>query len=434
MTAARAAGAPPVTQPAAPRARAIAAVAAAAGALTVLVRLALAWRSFDLFGDEVVYTDLGHSVVSGGFPRNVEGPFFLHPPGFFYLEAGWTRLLGYPSSPIAQVAEMRTLNVLLAGATSVVLVLLATRAGSLRAGAVAGLLFALDPFCIRQNDRVLLDTAMMLWVLAGYLALAFLVGQPPSRRAAARAAGAGLLFGAAWLTKDEAALLILIPLLAAAALGWGPRRSLNLIAAGVTTATYAVYVAVVAANGEFSTWWQSKTTGARRLLGLVQITGFNHRGAPSLVSRLGSEALYFGTTYALLILAIPAMVLLLRRDGLPRMLGLLYLAAAAALGYAVTLGTLEENELYLLLVPSLLILPVAAALWRGGLGVRRWDDARERRRKLGTAVAAVALAAVLAVNLGACVVWLLRPDDGYAQLRRVHDGPRPRRCRGRLRG
>ncbi len=206
-------------------------------------------------------------------------------------------------------------------------------------------------------------------------------------------------------------------MLAAAALGWGPRRSLNLIAAGVTTATYAVYVAVVAANGEFSTWWQSKTTGARRLLGLVQITGFNHRGAPSLVSRLGSEALYFGTTYALLILAIPAMVLLLRRDGLPRMLGLLYLAAAAALGYAVTLGTLEENELYLLLVPSLLILPVAAALWRGGLGVRRWDDARERRRKLGTAVAAVALAAVLAVNLGACVVWLLRPDDGYAQLR-----------------
>jgi hypothetical protein len=95
--------------------------------------------------------------------------------------------------------------------------------------------------------------------------------------AAARAAGAGLLFGAAWLTKDEAALLILIPLLAAAALGWGPRRSLNLIAAGVTTATYAVYVAVVAANGEFSTWWESKTTGARRLLGLVQITGFNHR-------------------------------------------------------------------------------------------------------------------------------------------------------------
>jgi hypothetical protein len=33
-------------------------------------------------------------------------------------------------------------------------------------------------------------------------------------------------------------------------------------------------------------------------------------------------------------------------------------------------------------------------------------------------VAAVALAAVLAVNLVTCVVWLLRPDDGYAQLRR----------------
>ena len=50
---------------------------------------------------------------------------------------------------------MRTLNSLLAAGTAVVIVLLATRAGSLWTGAVAGLLFALDPFCIRQNDRVL---------------------------------------------------------------------------------------------------------------------------------------------------------------------------------------------------------------------------------------------------------------------------------------
>ena len=40
---------------------------------------------------------------------------------------------------------MRMLNALLAGATAVVLVLLATRASSLRVGAVAGLLFALEP-------------------------------------------------------------------------------------------------------------------------------------------------------------------------------------------------------------------------------------------------------------------------------------------------
>jgi hypothetical protein len=48
-------------------------------------------------------------------------------------------------------------------------------------------------------------------------------------------------------------------------------------------------VGVGAANGESSTWWESKTTGGRRLLGLVQITGFNHRGAPSLTARLGGS-------------------------------------------------------------------------------------------------------------------------------------------------
>ncbi len=71
-----------------PRQGNVAAVAAVAGGVTLLIRLALHTRSFDLFGDEVVYTDLGRSVIFGGLPRFEGGPFFLHGPGFFYLEAG----------------------------------------------------------------------------------------------------------------------------------------------------------------------------------------------------------------------------------------------------------------------------------------------------------------------------------------------------------
>ena len=104
---------------------------------------------------------------------------------------------------MAWVYQMRTLNALLAGATAVVLVLLATRASSLRVGAVVGLLFALDPFCIRQNDRVLLETALMFWVMLGYLVFTSLIGRLPSRRDWLSAVGAGLLFGCAVLTKDE---------------------------------------------------------------------------------------------------------------------------------------------------------------------------------------------------------------------------------------
>ena len=108
-------------------------IASAAGIVTFVVRLAMHERSFDLFGDEVIYTDLGRSVISGGFPR-FDGPFFLHGPGFFYLEAGWARIDGYPLSLMGWVYEMRTLNCVLAGATAVVLVLLTTRGYPLTLG------------------------------------------------------------------------------------------------------------------------------------------------------------------------------------------------------------------------------------------------------------------------------------------------------------
>lgn len=394
----------------------IAWIAAAAGGLTLLIRLALHTAAFDLFGDEVLYTDLGHSVVNGGFPQ-FGGPFFLHGPGFFYLEAGWQRLLGNQPSVIGGVYEMRMLNALLAAATAVVLVLLAARAGSLRAAAAAGFLFALDPFCIRQNDRVLLETALMLWVMLGYLVFTSLIARQSSRRDWIRAVGAGLLFGCAVLTKDEGALLTVLPLLVAAVLRWGPRRSLTLLTVGTTIAVYAIYLAVVAVNGYFGVVWQSKTAGIQRMLGMIQSTGFHSSGGGSLTARLVAEGAYFATTYLALAVAIPAFLVILRRGGqLSRMLGLLYCAAAVTLAYAVFHGTLEEQELYLLIVPSLLIIPVAAAHLGNTLRVREKHVAAGKYGKALTMVLAAALVLTLGINLRTSLVWLRQPDDGFARL------------------
>ena len=105
---------------------------------------------------------------------------------------------------------MRTLNALLAAATAAIIVLLGTRANSLWGGVIAGLLFALDTFCIRQNDRVLLETSMTFWVLLGYLAFTSLIKRPGWRRGWPKALGAGLLFGCGVLTKDKAALLTVL--------------------------------------------------------------------------------------------------------------------------------------------------------------------------------------------------------------------------------
>jgi hypothetical protein len=418
MTTTRISRAPAAAPPARPRAGTVAIVAAVAGGVALLIRLALHARSFDLFGDEVIYTDLGRSVISGGFPRFDGGAFFLHGPGFFYLEAGWARLAGNQPGLMAWIYEMRTLNALLAGATAVVLVLLATRASSLRAGAVAGLLFALDPFCIRQNDRVLLETATMLWVLLGYLVFTSLIGRLPSHRDWPRAVAAGLLFGCAVLTKDEGALLTVLPLLAAAALRWGPRRALTLLTVGTTAAVYAAYVAVVAANGQISGLWEAKTSGLQRMLGLNQTTGFHSSGGGNLSARVIAEAHFFGTTYVVLALAVPALAVVLRRGGqVPRLLGLLYCAAGVTLGYALVLGTLEEQELYLLVVPSLLTIPVAATLLRGRSRGRSMGSAPRSRRGIPrTAVIIAALTLALSLNLVTCVQWLRQPDDGFAQL------------------
>jgi 4-amino-4-deoxy-L-arabinose transferase-like glycosyltransferase len=380
--------------------------------VTLLIRLALFPRSFDLFGDELLYTDMGRSVVNGGFPRFRGQLFFLHGPGFFYLEAGWERLAGSQQSRLDWIYEMRLLNALLAVATGVVLVLLAARAGSLRAGLAAGLLYALEPFCIRQNERVLLETAMMLWVLLGYAMFTSLIGRPLQRGAAARAIGAGLFFGFALLTKDEAVLVTLLPLLVAAALRSGPGLRLTSITIGVAVLPYVGYLTVVAANGHMRALWVSKTLGIKRMLGFIQVTGFHSRGGGSLLARLIAEGHYFGTTYIMLALAVPAGVMLLRRrEQVSRMLGLLYCAAAVALGYALTGGTLEEHELYLLIVPSVLVIPVAATL------VRR---PRLFRKKSATRTSVVWLAAalilILGINLATCVQWRRQPDDGISRL------------------
>lgn len=111
-----------------PRSHARALVAAVAGGVALLIRLVLHGRSFDLFGDEIIYTDLGHSVFNGGLPRFGGGPFFLHGPGFFYLETGWERLWGGQPGLVGQIYQMRMLNALLAAVTAIVLVQLAAQA------------------------------------------------------------------------------------------------------------------------------------------------------------------------------------------------------------------------------------------------------------------------------------------------------------------
>ncbi|MFZ0226514.1 MAG: hypothetical protein WAL41_06145, partial [Mycobacterium sp.] len=176
------------------------------------------------------------------------------------------------------------------------------------------------------------------------------------------------------------------------------------------------YVAVVAANGQFRGIWEAKTAGVQRMLGLVQTTGFHSSGGGSLSSRLIAEVGSFATTYIALALAVPALAVMVRRGGpLQRMLGLLYCAAGLTLGYALAFGTLEEQELYLLIVPSLLMIPVATTLlFDGNRGFHR--SAPANRRSMLSTAAITALVFAIGLNFVTWVQWLRQPDDAIVQL------------------
>ncbi|MEU6977686.1 phospholipid carrier-dependent glycosyltransferase [Streptomyces sp. NPDC046371] len=374
-----------------------------AAALTVTLRLVQVGRAGDLFVDELIYQDLGRGALHGGFPGTEEGLFFLHPPGFFYLEAGWMKLFGEHQDVIAEVHSLRVLNALLAGVTAALLVALVARIRSRPAGLVAGLVFALDQFCIRQNNRVLLETDTMVWVLAGFLVLVPLCREPLPRRPRLRAAAAGLLLGTAVLTKDHSALITVLPLLLALALGWGPPRRLTALTALVAVVPYTVYVSLVFGFGHGAQFWDEKTHGVRRLLGFVQETGFNAPGTPSLSGRLFAELPGYGTTYLLLLLTPVALYLLLRRrEPVYRLLALFHACAILTLAYALGLGTLEEQALYLLFVPNLVALAVTVPVPRHRPALR-----------------ALAVAGILGVLLAPAAVYATgrwQPDDGFVKL------------------
>ncbi|MFJ5073545.1 ArnT family glycosyltransferase [Streptomyces sp. NPDC088553] len=379
--------------------------AAAAALLTVTLRLVEIGRAGDLFIDEPIYRELGESAAAGGFPRTDEGLFFLHPPGYFYVEAGWTELVGEHSDIIAGVHSSRVLNALLAGVTAALIVFLVARVRSRGAGAVAGLVFALDQFCIRQNNRVLLETGTMVWVLAGCLVLVGLTRAEPPPRPRARALLAGLFFGLAILTKDHAVLITVLPLLAALLLGWGPPRRLVALTAGATVLSYVVYVAFLTGFGHFDEFWEAKTSGVRRLLGVVQETGFNAEGTPSLSSRLLAELPGYAGTYVLLALTPLALFLLLRRkEPVYRLLALFHASAIVTLGYALGVGTLEEQALYLLFVPNLVALAVTLPM--------------PSRSRPGPRLAAWAvIVAMLATPAAVYARDRWTPDDGFDRLR-----------------
>jgi hypothetical protein len=395
-------------------------------------RLGVSW---DVSEDEITYLQMSQGVLRTLWIVGWDGgSFYLHPPLFFFLEAGYMKLFGISTALdlIQQIQSVRFLNAAFGAFTAGALLWAGRYLAGWPAGIAAAVMFAMDPFGIKMNSRNFLETSALLWVLLGYCVLLSGLAREDHRLVSwrRRTVVAGVLFGLALLTKEPTVFVTLLPLGTCFVLGWALPRTRAMLAGVVALIVYAPYPAIVYAIGDWGTFIDQKSNGALRLAGLLQITGFNQQGGPSFFGAVVERFDEFATTYMFLATGTVAVcVLLLTSLGdtpARRLLVAWTSNAYAFLGYSIVFGTLEEHFFYYLTVSSILATTVAVALVlrevRAGSAHRESADApRSTRdgRHVRLALQAAAAVFVVALVFWNAYVWITIhtvPDNGYQRV------------------
>ena len=334
-------------------------------AFAVVLRLVDITTAYDINGDEIDYSTLTFSLRSGHFPPLFDGTrFLLHPPLYFGLGSLWADLFRFQSSYMGELLALRSMNAVLAGVSAGLIYALGVRMVGRAVGVGAALLFALDPYILRQNGRDMLETSTICLILAGYLML-LPVMEGRSRHPERSTIIGGLFLGLAIVDKDVAAILVLVPLVVAIWWDMGLSRRLVVTALIASLAPYVVYVLGLTAGGYLPSFLFQETLGLRRQLGLVQNTGFNTAGNPSLFGTAINQLAHFWVTYLLSALGILGAAYLVSRtrDYTMRLWAVVTLAGTISLGYSVAFGTVEEQMLYFMYIPAILSLMAALVVF-----------------------------------------------------------------------
>ncbi|MGF6832633.1 O-antigen/teichoic acid export membrane protein [Paenarthrobacter sp. TE4293] len=374
-------------------------------------------RGFEVWVDEVLYVRLGESLTTGQVPTLPDGPFFLHPPGFFLLEAGAIKLFGISGDIVDVVLQLRWLNAALGAVTVGLGFLLVRRLATPTTAWLTAVVLAFEPFILRNNSHAFLETSAMAFVLAGFLAMTVnhtrtaTSHSDGARRTAGKLptmlpfVGAGLLLGYAVLCKDFFIICTVGPVAVAViwkrTLPWRQAVVVLLCAA----VPYATYLAIAASQAHLPDWIEAKTSGLLRASGLEKSTGFTAEGSPNIVTRLIEQSGHFGTSYLLLALCpVAGALLCFSRRADRRLIGLVGLALGAAGAYSAAFGTFEEQYGYGVMIAGVLCSVLAVV------------ELRERHARGRTFLAVAGLCfVVLTVVLGARTA--LTVDNGFVQVK-----------------
>ncbi|AGL17162.1 oligosaccharide flippase family protein [Actinoplanes sp. N902-109] len=351
------------------------------------------WSSPDSQYDEVVYTRAAQQVATTGELTWTGRPMFVHPPLSFLAQAGWLRTLGLDTAALGDaIIGSRVLAALAAAACVLVLAALVRRlvpmAGLRRRAVLTAavvLLAATDPILLRYGRMAVIEPFALLGCLVTlWLAVALWRG-PVLRYVVLVGAATGLTL----LTKEVALFLLLTP----AVFGLLGRDRAGLRRAGAALLTglavwllFPLWAVQLGLGGEFL---DVKVATAQRLLGTVQITGWN-RPETSFAGAVLDQAGQYATSYLLLAAGAAALVwLVLRRPPESARWLLAWLLTSYGFGaYTVLLGTLNE-QFFVYLMPAAITGTVLVA-----------DAVTSAARR--PVLVAVPLAAVLAV---AAVSW-----------------------------
>lgn len=337
--------------------------AAVTALLALVFRVSGVQRANDVFIDEVTYADLAEQISSGHLPSSSGAPFFLHPPGTYAVNALVIRVLGLQGDAMDLALQLRWVNAVLGVLTVVVCFLLVRRLVGIRAAVLAAVILASDPFVLRIDGRLMMETPAGLAVLSGWLLVLKVFQREEGRTRPGLEITAGVVFGIAIVMKDMTAVFTVVPLVAA--VFW--RKTVSLQTAGRILACslipYAMYLGIVAGTGLLGEFVAQKSVGVLRMAGAVQMTGFNSVPGVDLASRLVDLLGRFGTSYVLLGLSIVGgAVSALSPLASRRIVGLFSLFTGCVGVYSVFFGAAEEQFGYCVVLAAVVSVPVAVVM------------------------------------------------------------------------
>jgi 4-amino-4-deoxy-L-arabinose transferase-like glycosyltransferase len=380
-------------------------VALVVGLLALVFRVFGVQRANDIFIDEVTYAEFARQIADGQMPSILGTPFFLHPPGSYALNGLVIRVLGLGGHSTDLALQLRWVNGVLGAITVVICFLLVRRLAGPGPAVWAGIMLASDPFVLRMDGRLMMETPAGLAVLSGWLLVLFALERSGGRSRLWLEIGAGLVFGLAIVIKDMTAIFTVLPLLTAVV--WRKtiplKMALRILVCSLVP--YLIYLGLIAASGLLPEFLGQKSVGVLRMVGAVQMTGFNSVHSVSLTDRLIDLAGRFGTSYVLLGFSIVAGAIVAMSPVVERRVVGLFSVFTGFVGiYSIFFGAAEEQFGYCVVLAALASTPVAAVM------LVNW-----RPRLRGAVVTMAAIMAILSLFLGIQARSVV--DDGLVRAR-----------------